>query len=352
MPLQTVSDSASTNTATAVPPMARLLELLFGKHIAYSVSAVAHLGVADHMGGDYPVDVKTLARKVGAQPVALCRVLHVAAGAGVFEETSEGNFRLTPVGELLKSDIPGSMRYTAMQMGDPWSVRPWEHFADTIRTGIDGVTQAFGKNVFEVLADQPEWADHFNRSMSAYSGAMTDAMLDAYDFASIHRLADVGGGHGKLLAAVLSRYPEMTGVVYDLPEVVAGALDDEHVLACRERLSFEAGSFFERVPSDCDAYLMKFILHDWSDEHCKTILKCIREQLPLHGRVLVVEQIIESSPELSITKLLDLEMLALTVGGRERTEAEFSELFASAGLKLTRVFRTTTPMCVLEARLA
>lgn len=351
MSLQAVNDSASTNNATAVPPFARLVELLFGKHIAYSVSAVAHLGVADHMG-DYPVNVKTLARKVGAQPTALYRVLRALGGAGVFEETAEGSFRLTPVGELLKSDIPGSMRYTAMQMGDPWSVRPWEHFADTIRTGIDGVTQAYGKNVFEVLAEEPEWADHFNRSMSAYSGAMTDAMFEAYDFTSIHRLADVGGGHGKLLAAILSRHSRMTGVVYDLPEVVAGAVENEHVLACGERLSFEAGSFFERVPTGCDAYLMKFILHDWSDEHCKTILKCIREQLPPHGRVLVVEQIIASSPELSMTKLLDLEMLALTVGGRERTEAEFAELFASAGLNLTGVFRTATPMCVLEARLA
>ena len=334
-----------------VPPHAAIVQLLFGKHVAYAVSAMAHLGVADHMG-DRPAHVETLARKVGAQADALYRVMRVLAGAGVVEETSDRSFRLTPVGESLRSDAPVCMRYTAMQMGDPWSTRPWEHFANTIRTGIDGVTQAFGKNAFELLAQEPEQAEHFNRSMSGYSAAMMDAILAGYDFSSIRRLADIGGGHGKLLSAILSRNPGMTGVVYDLPEVVAGALGQEHVARCGNRISLEAGSFFERIPSGCDAYMLKFIMHDWSDEHCKTILRHIGRQLPENGRVLVIEQVVTSTPELSLSKLLDLEMLALTLGGRERTEAEFAELFASVGLKLMRVFPTESPVCVLEARAA
>jgi hypothetical protein len=351
MLLQTTDEIIATPKADTVPPYVKIVQLLFGKHIAYAVSAMAHLGLADHMR-KYPIDVETLARQVGAQADALYRVMRVLAAAGVLEQTSDRTFRLTAVGETLTSDAPVCTRYTAMQMGDPWSTRPWEHFVDTIRTGTDGVTHAFGKNAFELLAEEPEQAEHFNRSMSAYSGAMTDAILAAYDFSSIKRLADVGGGHGKLLSAVLNQNPGMTGVVYDLPEVVAGAHGQEHLQACGDRISFEAGSFFDRVPSGCDAYMMKFIIHDWSDEHCRTILKNIRQQLSVDGCVLVLEQIVKQTPELSLAKLLDLEMLALTVGGRERTEAEFAELFASAGLKLTQVFPTTSPLYILEARLA
>jgi hypothetical protein len=142
----------------------------------------------------------------------------------------------------------------------------------------------------------------------------------------------------------------MTGVVYDLPEVVAGARGQEHVARCGQRLQLEAGSFFERVPSGCDAYIMKFILHDWSDEHCRTILQRIRQQLPPHGRVLVIEQIVAPGADLSFAKLLDLEMLALTIGGRERTHAEFEGLFSSAGLELARVVPTESPVSILEAR--
>ena len=349
MLLQQTEEITATPNPRTVRPDEAIVQLLFGKHIAYAVSAMARLGVADHMD-DYPVDVETVARKVGAQADGLYRVMRVLAGAGVVEQTSGRSFRLTPVGQALKTDAPVCMRHTAMQMGDPWSTRPWEHFTDTIRTGVDGVTQAFGKNAFELLAEEPEQADHFNQSMSAYSAAMINAIAAGYDFSAIRRLADVGGGHGKLLSAILERNPQMKGVVYDLPEVVAGAVGQEHLAACGDRIIFEGGSFFERVPSGCDAYMMKFVMHDWSDEHCKAILRNIRRQMPENGRVLVIEQIVASTPELSFAKLLDLEMLALTVGGRERTEAEFAQLFACAGLKLTRVCPTQSPLCVLELR--
>jgi len=348
MLFQVAEDSAAPAN-TQVPPAAVMTQLLFGKHIAYSISAVARLGVADHMT-DEPVGLEKLAAGIGAQPAALYRVLRALAAVGVFEQTAERRFRLTPLGALLKTDAPGSLRYFAMQLGDSWSVRPWERFADTLKTGEDAVSLAFGKNAFELLAEEPAQAEMFNRSMSALSLAMMEPLLAAYDFSPIRRLADVGGGHGKLMAAVLHEYEHMTGVVYDLPEVVAGARGQEHAVALGERLRFEAGSFFERVPAGCDAYMMKFILHDWSDGHCRTILQRVREQLPADGRVLVIEQIVMPTAELSFAKLLDLEMLALTVGGRERTQAEFEALFASAGLRLTRVVTTESPMCILEAR--
>ncbi len=350
MLLEMTENSASGTTApVAPPPSAGLLQLLFSRHITYCVSALARLGVADHMN-ESPVDVEALAHKVAAQPAALYRVMRMLAGVGVFEETSNRKFRLTEMGALLRTDAPGSFRYLAIQFGDPWSTRCWERFTDTLKTGVDSVTLTFGKNVFELFAEEPEQAEHFNRSMTGLSAFLTEPILRAYDFSSIHRLADVGGGHGRLLAAVLNENPLMKGVVYDLPEVAAGAPGQPHLADCAGRIEFEAGSFFERAPSGCDAYMLKFILHDWSDEHCKTILRCIRQQLPPDGRVLVIDQVVNDDPAPSPVKLLDIEMLALTVGGRERTEAEFRGLFASAGLKLAKVFRTDSPVCILEAR--
>ena len=334
----------------APPPASTLLQLLFGKHISYSLSAVARLGVADYMGADW-ILVDELANKVTAHCPSLYRVMRALAGLGVFEETSGKCFRLTSVGELLKTEAPGSMRYFAIQLGDPWSTASWEHFPQTLRTGQDSVSLTYGKNVFDFFAEQPDQAETFHRSMTGLSAGMTDAIVSAYDFSCICRLADVGGGHGMLLASVLDRYPAMQGVVFDLPEVVSGALSQPHCRRSAYRMQVESGSFFERVPAGCDAYMMKFILHDWSDDHCRKILSCIRQQLPADGRVLICEQVVSNDSAISPAKLLDLEMLAMTVGGRERTVNEFATLLTSVGLRLTRVFPTASLVCILEARL-
>jgi hypothetical protein len=327
----------------APPPNAVLMQLLFGKQITYSLAAVARLGVADHMSDDF-TSVDEIAEKVAAHPAALFRVMRMLAGVGVFEEASGQRFALTPVGELLKSDAPGSLRYPAMFFGDEWSTRAYQYIVDCVRTGIDGVTQAYGKHAFDFLAERPDQAATFHRAMSSFSVIDSESILEAYDFSGIRRLADVGGGHGTLLAAILQRYPEMEGVLYDLPEVVEGA----KLTAYNDRVRVESGSFFERVPSGCDAYLMKHIIHDWSDEHCRTIFSLMRQQLPPDGRVLVCEMVVPVDPGPAPAKMLDIEMLVMTVGGKERTVEEFGNLFTSAGLRLGRVVATKSPICVIE----
>ena len=167
------NDSAVATQPQSQPPQAAMLQLLFGKHITYSLSAVARLGVADQMG-ILPIRVDQLATRVGAHAPSLYRVMRTLASVGVFEEVFEKRFVLTPVGELLKTDAPGSFRYFAIQLGDEWSTRPWEHFTDTVRTGEDGVTKAYGKNAFELLAEKPEEAEVFNRSMTGLSAAMVE----------------------------------------------------------------------------------------------------------------------------------------------------------------------------------
>jgi hypothetical protein len=324
-----------------------MAQFLFAKQLTASLSALARLGVADHMGKE-AVSAETLAAKVGAHAPSLYRVMRMLAGFDVFREEAGGRFALTPLGTLLRTDAPGSMRYMAMMLGDETSLSAYVHMADCIRTGKDAITLAYGKSIFDLFAERPEQAETFQRAMSGGSAIAAQSILASYDFSGIERLADVGGGHGLLLASVLERYPHMQGVLFDLPEVVAGVPRDRRE-ACGGRLRVEAGSFFERVPTGCDAYMMKHIIHDWSDEHCRTILKLIRAQLPEHGRVLLCEQVMPEEPGPAPAKMLDIEMLVMTVGGKERTRQEFGELFASAGLKLGRVVTTPTPICVVEA---
>ncbi len=332
---------------TPVPPQRVMVQLLFGKQLTASLAALARLGVADHMR-DGEVAVDELAAKVGAHAPSLYRVMRMLASVGVFRDMPERRFALTPVGALLKTDAQGSMRAMAMMLGDEWSIRAYAHMTDCIRTGGDGITMAYGKPIFELFAEQPAQAETFQKAMTGGSAVAAQSILGAYDFSGIKRLADVGGGHGLLLGTILQRYPDMQGVLFDLPEVVAG-VPEERLEAAGDRLRIEAGSFFERVPQGCDAYMMKHIIHDWSDEHCRTILRLVREQLPADGRLLVCEQVMPEGPGPSPTKMLDIEMLVMTVGGRERTPQEFAALFASAGLKLGRVVTTPTPICVIEA---
>lgn len=332
---------------TAIPPQAVMMRLLFGKQLTASLAALARLGVADHMDADFtPVDM--LAGKVEAHAPSLFRVMRMLASMGVFREGPGHTFALTPVGALLKTDAPGSMRYTAMMLGDEWTLRAYEHMADCIRTGGDGVTKAYGKHVFDLLAERPEQSETFQRAMTGGSAMAARAITAAYDFSGIRRLGDVGGGYGLLLASILERNPEMRGVLFDRPEVVA-QVPESRVAACNGRLAVEAGSFFERVPEGCDAYIMKNIIHDWGDEHCRTILGLMREALPADGRVLVCEMVVSDDPGPTPAKMLDIEMLVMTVGGKERTEEEFRELFAAAGFRLNRVVPTERPICVIEA---
>jgi hypothetical protein len=331
----------------ALPPQQAMMQLLFGKQLTYCLSGVARLGVADHMNAT-PMPVEEIAAKTGAHAPSLYRVMRTLAGLGVFKEAPGKRFALTPAGELLKSDVPGTVKYFAMMFGDEWTTRAYEHFTSCLRTGQDGVSQAYGKDVFDLLAERPGQLATFQAAMTSGSTLAGDAITQAYDFGGIKRLADVGGGHGALLASILRRNPNMQGVLFDRPEIVADVLKDRFA-GCEGRVAVEAGSFFERVPDGCDAYLMKHIIHDWSDEHCRTILTLMREKLPKDGRVLVCEMVVTDEPGPTPAKLLDIEMLVMTVGGKERTPDEFRELFASCGLKLNRIVPTGRPIAVIEA---
>ena len=238
--------------------------------------------------------------------------MRLLASLGVFRESPPRHFALTPVGELLKTDAPASLRYMAMMFGEEFSALAYAHITDCLRTGGDGVTAAYGKDIWQVLAERPEQCETFQRAMTNSSSGSLGAIVEVYDFSGIKRIADVGGGHGLLLASILKAYPAMRGVLFDRPEVVGGVPEGQFA-GCEGRVTSEAGSFFERVPDGCDAYVMKHIIHDWDDERCGIILRLMREKLPKDGRVLVCEMVVSDDPGPTPAKLLDIEMLVMTV---------------------------------------
>lgn len=330
-----------------IPPDAQIINLLFGKFISQAITVMARLGVADQLAAG-PLPAETIAARVGADGESLYRTLRALSVVGVVREDAGRVFSLLPAGETLRSDHPHSTRAMAQWLNLDISWQAWGAFEHSVRTGRPAFDHVFGSNVFDHFAGHPEAAQVFDRAMTGFSHATGRAVAETDIFAGIGELVDIGGGQGFLLAAILRRNPGMRGAVLDLPHVVpqAAALFAAEGVADRARAL--AGSFLEAVPP-ADAYVMKFILHDWDDATCVGLLSRCRSGLRGQGRVLVVETVVPPPGEPGISKLLDLEMLAMTPGGRERTADQFTRLFAAAGLRLQRILPTASPVHILEA---
>lgn len=331
---------------SAPPPEAQLMHLLFGKVMTFTLSAVAELGIADHMGVE-PTSIEDLAARTSTHSPSLYRVMRMLASVGIFGEPEPRRFVLTEVGQMLRSDAPNSMRYMAMMRSDPWIVRAYENIIHCLRTGGDGVSKAFGKPVFALFQEIPDQAQRFHQAMTNFSALSSEALVQAYDFSRFQRLADVGGGHGILLSRILRATPGLEGVLFDLPEVITGAHLDEFA----GRAQKQSGSFFDSVPAGCDAYLLKHIIHDWDDERSIRILSLIRGQLANRpeGRLFLYEMVVPEGDGPSPAKVLDIEMLVATQGGKERTAQEFRELLCAAGFVLESITPTQSPLCLIEA---
>ena len=177
---------------------------------------------------------------------------------------------------------------------------------------------------------------------------MTYDVVDAYDFGRFGTVVDVGGGRGMLLAAVLARYPSVDGVLFDQPDVVAGAHELLSTTGVSPRCRVVGGSFFDAVPDGGDAYLLKSVIHDWPDAESVEILRTCRRAMPAHGRLLLVEQLLDGSPDPVRTAFSDLTMLVMA-GGQERTTDEYHSLLAAAGFDLTRTVPTGSDVFMIEA---
>ncbi|MCL6436384.1 MAG: methyltransferase [Leptolyngbyaceae cyanobacterium HOT.MB2.61] len=328
------------------PPQIVVLQMATAYWVSQSIYAAARLGIADWLK-DGAKSCGELAAITGTNEQALYRLLRALASVGIFAETESQQFVLTPLANCLRSDVPDSVRDASIMMGDREHYNSWGNILHSIKTGESAFENLVGMNVFDYFSRNPEPAAVFDRAMTSFSSSEIPAIIASYDFSSIRQLVDVAGGHGSLLTAVLRSNPQMEGILFDLPEVIERA---KSAIAqdVANRIQLATGSFFESVPAGADAYMLKHIIHDWDDERSITILKNCHQAMADNGRVLVMEQVIPPGNAPFLGKLLDVNMLVMCPGGKERTEVEYRALFEAAGFRLTRIVPTQTFISVVE----
>lgn len=324
-----------------------LMNLTAGKWVSQAIAVAAELGIADLLK-DGAKSAATIARAVNASEDGVYRLLRALASVGLFAETGERRFRLTPLGKLLRTDSPEALGGYARFVGHESTWRPWGELRHGVRTGEPAFDQVFAMPIFEYFAKMPEAAAIFDAAMTSISTFESKAVLAAYDFSGVGTLVDVAGGHGLLITAILKANRKMGGVLFDLPLVTAGASALFQKRGIADRCQIVSGDFFVSIPEGGDAYIMKHIIHDWDDERAIQILKnCYRAMRP-GGKVLIVDAVIPPGNAAHFGKLLDLEMLVLTPRGRERTRVEFQDLLKRSGFRLRRVVPTETHLSVVE----
>jgi hypothetical protein len=344
--LQGLSLSRGGGGPSGRPPA--LFEMATGYWISQAVYVAAELGIADVLKQG-PKSCREIATETGADERSLYRLLRALCTIGLIRTAGTDRFKLAGRGRPLVSGAPGSLRAMVLTLG-AMHYAAWGHLLESVRTGKSAFQAAFGAPLFDYLGRDLEAGSTFNAAMTDFSTLAAHAVLLAYDFSDTGWLVDVGGGCGGLLTSIMRMYPTMQGTLFDTPAVIAAA--DRHLEAApgADRRSLVPGNFLEAVPPGADVYLMSGVVHDWDDERAVRILLNCRASMARTGRVLVVECVVPDGDDRSFSTLLDLNMLVMN-GGRERTRAEFQELFEAAGLRLTRVIPTLSPLSVVEGAL-
>jgi hypothetical protein len=335
----------------AAPATGELLQVIMDYPSAQVVHAAARLGLADLLA-DGPRSVEELAAAAGAHTPSLARLVRALTALGVLVEANGGRVELTSLGAALRSDVPGSVRDAVLFLAGEWFWRAWGGLLHSVRTGEPAFDRVFGMSNFEYWGHDPEAGaihDAFFRTTARVTNA---PIVAAYNFSRFGTVVDVGGSTGGLLGAILQANPGLRGILFDLPHVVSGAAPVLTEAGVADRCAVVSGSFFESVPEGGDAYILKYVIHDWDDERAVAVLRRCRDAMAPGAVLLVIEQVVPERLEPGaaarrVTRM-DLQMLVLTPGGRERTEREFRSLLGEAGFEL-RAAVPTASFHVLEA---
>ncbi len=337
------------NAPAPLPPSLMLYQMSVGHYLSRALYLAARLGIADHLN-DGPRHFTEIAQATETHPPSLNRVMRLLASAGVFEEREDGRFALTPIGELLRAGVPGSMRASVMLFAGIGIQDAWKELEFCVRTGQPAFrkTSPDGDPFSNITAEQRAV---FDEAMATFAPTTASAVAAAYDFAKFDTLADLGGGNGAILIGILKAYPNLHGVVFDVPDTAEKAKSKIAEAGLSSRCEAVGGNFFREVPAGADAYMLKHVIHDWNDEDAVAILKNCRRAMRADGKLLIVEGVyparIDNSYESRGAAANDVNMLVST-GGRQRSESEFRALYQAAGFKLTRIVPTPARVAVIE----
>jgi hypothetical protein len=333
-----------------VSPSAAMLHLIMGFRVSRTIFVAAKLGLADLLK-DGPRTSEQLARSTETHAPSLYRVLHALVSIGVFSGDDEQGFALTPLGNTLRSDAPGSLRHWAMLVLGNEHYQAWGDLAHSVKTGESAFRHIFGANTYEYVSQHPEHAEIFNEAMANLTGFYNAAVRDCYSFSGIGKVVDVGGGDGSLVIALLQANPGMKGIVFDLPQVAERAKQRIREAALEERCEVVSGDQFVSVPSGGDIYILSRCVNSFNDARVIQLLKNCRAAMPEKGKLLLIERVLPARLGDSIRAhhafMSDLNML-VNSGGQERTETEHCALLEAAGFRVTSVVPTESEMSVVE----
>jgi hypothetical protein len=330
----------STNAAPQTPPpQAIVMQMIMGGWVARAVSDISRLHIPDVLKKQGPMTaVELVSGGIDANADALERVMRICASVGVLTESSQGKFGPTPLSDVLTADSPVSVKVIAQEAGGLW-LKFWTVLADAIRTGKPQARQIVGMEWWDYLTANPREMETFGEAMKSESVNSMKGVLEKCDFTGIGKIADVGGGFGHLVVALLEKYPSMRGILQDVPELIPVAkarfpVSDPQVAS---RLEYVGANMFESVPR-ANAYVLKHIIHDWDDAHCLRLLQNCHKSMDGDGRLVCVDAVLPPMGETSATsaKLLDILML-IAIGGKERTRQQWEDLYRSAGFRITSV---------------
>ncbi len=320
--------------------------MIYGYRTTQALYVVAKLGVPDLLAnGSMTSD--EIAQKLHVHSRPLFRVMRALAAQGIFTQDSSDKFGLTPLGKLLQTDNPTTLRYAVMHFGEE-NYRAAGEMLHTVKTGETAFNYLYGKDHWEYMAENPEANKTFNNFMAS-SEARFHSPFETYDFKNRELLVDVGGGKGHVLASIIRANPNLKGVLFDLPQGVMEAQSHLEKQGVANLCKIKTGSFFDSVPPSGDVYLLSRILHDWPDEKASQILKNVRKAIRKDGVLLIRENVIPEGDTPSMGKQLDLTMLFM-LGGAERTEKEWKQLLDNSGFSLKRIIKTGVPFDLIEAQ--
>ncbi len=346
-----MSSAGNAGAPNALPPEAQFMQLVSGCFVSSAIYVAAKLGIPGHLYGGQKT-AGELASLTGTHEPSLYRLLRALASVGIFSESDDHTFANTPMSDTLRPDAPNSTLHMTLWMLTEKHWRVYGHLEESIRTGETIWDAVHGEPIFNTLFETDrELGELFNKAMTSFSHQTIPAILDAYDFSQFETAADIAGGYGHLLGAVLQKYPSMKGVLFEVPPVLAGAPAMMDSYGVSDRAELVMGDFYSAIPVKADIYMLKHIIHDWDDEKCRTILGNIRSEMPDGARVLIIDAVVPGPNEPHFAKFLDLEMMMLP-GGKERTGEEFDKLLDSAGFRMTRIIPTHSPISIIEAEKA
>jgi hypothetical protein len=309
--------------------------------------AAAALGIADAVAAG-KTQIPALAAAVGVDARALYRLMRFLCSFGVFVEREQDRFALTEFGELLRSEGPQSMRGLVLwHGGDPYYTA-WQDIVHSIRTGQQAFAHVHGEGLFEYNARHPDHNKVFNDAMVAGGTTSFNDVATAYDFSGSSRVADIGGGIGRLLVAVLTRHRHLSGVLFDSNQVKSAAQEYVRAAGLDGRCEIVSGDFFASIPAGCETYMLSRIIHDWNDERSAAILTNLRRVMNPSHRLLIIERVVPKADHPSLAIAMDMVMMIVT-GGQERTEDEYRELLKGSGFRLLGVTPIADEMHVMEA---